>query len=207
MSSVRRRLLLLLPVLLAGIGLTVSAWGQAMSYTEAEKKTLHNIAREAIAARLAGKPLPPLPALTPALREKRGAFVTLHLDHQLRGCIGTIEPIRPLAEVVQEMAVAAAFQDPRFPPLSPRELERIEIEISVLTPLELVKDVNDIVVGKHGLLIERGFRRGLLLPQVATEYGWNRQTFLEHTCLKAGLPPTAWHDPETRIYRFEAEIF
>lgn len=207
MTKSRCRFFLLLPVWLWLSGGSALVWGQTMPYTEQEKKLLHEIARTAIAARLAGKPLPPLPSLTPALREKRGAFVTLHLDHQLRGCIGTIEPVKPLAEVVQEMAVAAAFQDPRFPPLSPRELERIDIEISVLTPLELVKNVEEIEVGKHGLLVERGFRRGLLLPQVATEYGWNRQTFLEHTCLKAGLPPTAWQDPETRIYRFSAEIF
>lgn len=178
-----------------------------MPYTDAEKKTLHEIAQTAIAARVAGKPLPPLPPLTPALKEKRGAFVTLHLDHQLRGCIGTIEPIKPLAEVVQEMAVAAAFQDPRFPPLSAKELDRIDLEISVLTPLVQVSDPQEIEVGRHGLVVERGYRRGLLLPQVATEYHWDRQTFLEHTCLKAGLPPDAWRDPQTRIYRFGAEVF
>ncbi len=102
--------------LLVSSQVTAGSQEQAMPYTDAEKKTLHAIARSAIAARVAGKPFPPLPPLTPALKEKRGAFVTLHLDHQLRGCIGTIEPIKPLAEVVQEMAVAAAFQDPRFPP-------------------------------------------------------------------------------------------
>ena len=198
---------LLIQALILSPGATAGSKEQAMPYTDAEKKTLHEIARSAIAARVAGKPLPPLPPLSPALQEKRGAFVTLHLDHQLRGCIGTIEPIKPLAEVVQEMAVAAAFQDPRFPPLSAKELDRIDLEISVLTPLVPVSRIEEIEVGKHGLLIERGFRRGLLLPQVATEYHWDRQTFLEHTCLKAGLPPDAWRDAQTRIYRFSAEVF
>jgi AmmeMemoRadiSam system protein A len=106
-----------------------------------------------------------------------------------------------------EMAQAAAFEDPRFPPLTQKELADLEIEISVLTPFRQVRDVTEIEVGKHGLFLERGGRSGLLLPQVATEYRWDRQTFLEHTCLKAGLPREAWQDPETRIYVFSAEIF
>jgi len=105
------------------------------------------------------------------------------------------------------MAAAAAFQDPRFPPVTKKELKDLDIEISVLTPFEQITDVNKIEVGKHGIYMERGFYSGLLLPQVATEYGWGRETFLEHTCRKAGLPPDAWKDKETRIYIFSADIF
>jgi len=106
------------------------------------------------------------------------------------------------------MAEAAAFQDPRFPPVRVDELGELEIEISVLTPLREIKDPEEIEVGKHGIMIERPpYYSGLLLPQVATEYGWDRETFLEQTCIKAGLPPNAWRDPATRIYIFSAEIF
>ena len=106
-----------------------------------------------------------------------------------------------------EMAQAAAFQDPRFPPLAKNELIDLDIEISVLTPFRLIQDVKEIQVGQHGLYIEKGGYSGLLLPQVATEYHWDRRTFLEHTCLKAGLPGDAWQDKKTKIYVFSAEIF
>jgi AmmeMemoRadiSam system protein A len=105
------------------------------------------------------------------------------------------------------MAPAAAFQDPRFGPLQADELADLEIEISVLTPMRLIKTTDEIEVGKHGLYIVRGLNRGLLLPQVATQYHWDRPTFLEHTCNKAGLPPDAWKDPSTQIFIFRAEIF
>jgi len=108
---------------------------------------------------------------------------------------------------VREMAPAAAFQDPRFKPLQADELPGLEIEISVLSPLRLIKSTDEIEVGKHGLYIVRGMNRGLLLPQVATEYHWDRLTFLEQTCQKAGLPPDAWKDPRTQIYVFRADIF
>jgi AmmeMemoRadiSam system protein A len=118
-----------------------------------------------------------------------------------------IEAVKPLYQTVAEMAVAAAVEDPRFPPLTLDELPLITIEISVLSPLEEVEDVEEIEVGKHGLYIIRGFYRGLLLPQVATEYNWDRETFLQHTCLKAGLPTDCWQDQETKIYKFSAEVF
>jgi AmmeMemoRadiSam system protein A len=112
-----------------------------------------------------------------------------------------------LYKSVEEMAAAAAFQDPRFPPVSKSELKDLDIEISVLTPFKQITHVSEIEVGKHGIYMERGFYSGLLLPQVATEYGWDRDTFLEHTCRKAGLPPDAWKDKDTRIYIFSADIF
>jgi len=176
-------------------------------YTAEEKTWLHRLARQAIEDRLAGRPLPTPEGETDPLKEKRGAFVTLKRRGQLRGCIGYTRALKPLSRTIMEMAQAAAFEDPRFPPLTKKELADLDIEISVLTPFRQIRDVAEIEVGKHGLFMERGGRSGLLLPQVATEYQWDRQTFLEHTCLKAGLPREAWKDPETRIYVFAAEIF
>jgi AmmeMemoRadiSam system protein A len=125
----------------------------------------------------------------------------------LRGCIGLIEAVKPLAETVQEMARSAAFGDPRFPPLTAQEFKDIDIEISVLTPFRQVKNVDEIQVGVHGLYLRNGSYRGLLLPQVATEHKWDRDTFLQQTCYKAGLPSLAWKDPKTEIYVFSADIF
>jgi len=141
------------------------------------------------------------------LRERRGVFVTLHRGGRLRGCIGYIQGFKPLAEAVGEMALAAAFGDPRFPPVTADELDRLDVEISVLTPLRRISDPAEITIGEHGLYIVRGPYSGLLLPQVAAEYGWDRETFLQHTCLKAGLPETAWQDPDSEIYLFGAQIF
>jgi AmmeMemoRadiSam system protein A len=115
--------------------------------------------------------------------------------------------IKPLCQTIKEMAVAAAFHDPRFKPVTEVELPDLEIEISILTPMKRIKDVEEIEVGKHGILIEKGYKSGLLLPQVATEYGWDRETFLEHCCLKAGLARDAWKDGKTRICTFSAEVF
>nr|MBP7886610.1 AmmeMemoRadiSam system protein A [Candidatus Neomarinimicrobiota bacterium] len=141
------------------------------------------------------------------LKVKRGAFVTLEKHHELRGCIGYILPIYPLYKTVIEMAKAAALDDPRFPPVSPSELKDITVEISVLTVPQKISDPSEIEVGKHGIIIKRGFNQGLLLPQVATDYGWDRETFLEHTCLKAGLPRDAWQDKNTEIQIFSAQVF
>lgn len=188
-------------------GLGCAAEEQSMELSAAEKETLHEIARQSILAGLRGEAAPPLPPLTGVLQEPRGAFVTLHKKGVLRGCIGYIEAIKPLAVTVQEMAYAAAFNDPRFPPLKPAELQDIDIEISVLSPLRRIHNIEEIQVGRHGLYICRGPSRGLLLPQVATEYRWDRTTFLQQTCRKANLPPMAWQDPQTEIYVFSAEIF
>ncbi len=135
-----------------------------------------------------------------------GAFVTIRIGHDLRGCIGYIASDLPLARVVEDVAAKAATEDPRFPPITQSELARATVEISILSPLKKVEDVSEIRVGEDGLVIELGGYRGLLLPQVATEYGWDRETFLAHTARKAGLPPGAWRDPDVVLYRFSAEI-
>ena len=141
-----------------------------------------------------------------ALRAPGGAFVSLHKRGELRGCIGTFQGEGLLCHTIESMAYAAGWEDPRFPHLEARELEQVDIEISVLSPLRKITEVKEIEVGKHGICISRGFRRGVLLPQVATEYGWDRETFLEHTCLKAGLPPDAWKKGAT-IEIFSAQVF
>lgn len=140
-------------------------------------------------------------------REKRGAFVTLHIRGKLRGCIGYIVGIREIPDTIVEMAIASAFRDPRFPPLTGKEFENIDIEISVLTPIEEVGCTDDIEVGRDGLIVSCGSRQGLLLPQVAVECGWDRCQFLEHTCYKAGLPGDAWKKKDTRIEKFSAQVF
>ncbi len=172
-----------------------------------EKALLHKIARENIEAKLLGKKTPSLDNLPTNLKENHGAFVTLNKHGQLRGCIGRLVADRPLGEVVADMALAAAFQDPRFRPLTADELKDLEIEISVLTPFKRIGSVEEIQVGKHGILMRNGGASGLLLPQVATDYGWDRTAFLEHTCQKAGLPKDAWKDKSTEIYIFSADVF
>jgi len=175
--------------------------------SEEEKKSLLEHARKTIECRLQGKPLPDLSYASSATQEKRGAFVSLKKQGRLRGCIGYIEARKPLAQTVGDMALAAAFNDPRFPPLKREELADLDIEISVLTPLKKINDINEIKVGKHGLYVVKGFHSGLLLPQVATEYRWDRLTFLKETCYKAGLPADAWQDEKTEIYTFSADVF
>ncbi len=178
-----------------------------MELSAEEKKLLLRIARAAIESRLKDQPLPKFDELSERLRRKQGAFVTLHKHGTLRGCIGYIDPVSPLFMAVAEMAQAAAFEDPRFPPLSEEELSEVDIEISVLSPTRPIRSLDEIKVGEHGLIVQRGMRKGLLLPQVATEYGWDRTTFLRHTCLKAGLPPDAYQDEGTTIKVFSAEVF
>lgn len=138
---------------------------------------------------------------------KCGAFVTLHERGNLRGCIGYIAGVKPIPDTIHDMALSSAFKDPRFRPLSKNEYEEIDIEISVLTPIEEVRDVSEIIVGRDGIIISRGMNQGLLLPQVATEQGWDLNTFLEHTCYKAGLPADAWKMPGTKIEKFSAQVF
>ena len=175
--------------------------------TDYEKEILHKIAEESIKSKLSNKPFNFEYKITDNLSQERGAFVTLHKNGNLRGCIGYIVPVAPLHETVKQMAVAAAFDDPRFPPLSEEELKDIDIEISALTPLKKINDINEIQVGKHGILIKKGFASGVLLPQVATDYNWDRLTFIEQTCMKAGLPENSWKEKDTEIYIFSAEIF
>jgi len=181
--------------------------GVDLGLTEDEKQKLREIARTVIEHRVRNRPVPRFEIDAEKLKEKRGAFVTLHKGGQLRGCIGNIRGRQALHETVAEMAEEAAFHDPRFRPLSKEELKDLDIEISALTPLRQIEDVEEIDVGKHGIYIEKGFSSGLLLPQVATEYGWDRETFLEQTCYKAGLPRDAWKGKDTKIHIFSADIF
>ncbi len=173
--------------------------------SEEDKQFLKKIAHDAITARLMGDTYTP-PAKD-SLEIKRGAFVTIKEHGVLRGCIGQIRGYQPLYQTIAEMAIAAAFEDPRFPPLEMEEFNNIEIEISVLSPLERVHDINNIEVGRDGLMIKLDLHSGLLLPQVATENGWDRIQFLEQTCLKAGLPKNSYKDKNAEIYKFTADVF
>ncbi|MCE5334905.1 MAG: AmmeMemoRadiSam system protein B [Desulfobacteraceae bacterium] len=183
--------------------------GIDLGLSDADKAKLHAIAREVIESKCLGtKPVGQAAFVTsPKLKEHRGAFVTINKKGQLRGCIGQVVATQPLADSVAEMAEAAALHDPRFSPLRPDELPDITIEISVLTPFEKMQSPDEIVIGKHGLIIRRGISSGLLLPQVASDYGWDAKTFLEQTCVKAGLPKDAWKDKNTEIYLFSADVF
>jgi AmmeMemoRadiSam system protein B/AmmeMemoRadiSam system protein A len=181
--------------------------GVDLGLTPQEKKALLELARKTIEAKCRRERAPEPEAQSPTFNEPRGAFVTIHKQGRLRGCIGQIHARQALVKTVAEMAIAAAFDDPRFPPLRREELKDIDIEISVLTPLRRITDVGEIQVGTHGIYLRRGGYSGLLLPQVATEWGWDRNTFLEHTCEKAHLPKDAWKDKDTEIYIFSAEVF
>jgi AmmeMemoRadiSam system protein A len=172
----------------------------------ADRAALLGIARGAILAHLGVAPAPALPASGP-LAEPRGAFVTVHVAGELRGCIGTFRPQGSLAATVARMAVAAASDDPRFPPLRPGEIARLDVAISVLAPPRPIDDPRKVEIGKQGLLVSRGFHRGTLLPKVAVEHGWGAEEFLKHTCLKAGLPPRAWEEPDVTVEVFDAEEF
>jgi AmmeMemoRadiSam system protein A len=178
----------------------------SFTLTEHETSTLLLAAREAIASRLEAR-APRIPDAEGTLMVPCGAFVTLRSGGELRGCIGHVTAARPLLETVTNAALSSAFEDPRFPPLTRAEWPAVRIEISVLSPLEKVTDRLSVLPGEHGVLIRRGRRSGLLLPQVATEQGWDRDTLLGHACRKAGLAPDAWQDPETSIERFTALVF
>jgi AmmeMemoRadiSam system protein B/AmmeMemoRadiSam system protein A len=178
-----------------------------LEFTDEDKDYLKKLAVGAITAVLKGKQFEAEEPMSRILKEKRGAFVTITIDGMLRGCIGLIRAVKPLYEAVAEMAVAAAFEDPRFMPMTEKELKNVAIEISVLSPLIRVDDPNEIKVGRDGLVIHSEGHSGLLLPQVATEHQWDRTTFLEQTCLKAGLPKQGYKDKGAEIYRFTAEVF
>ncbi len=183
------------------------ATGAEFGLSEDDKKTLLKIARESILTKFEGKN-PPVPEkMSEALRTNLGAFVTLNKDNRLRGCIGTFHPDQPLYTIIANMARQAAFSDHRFPAVSKEEVEHLDIEISVLTPMKKIIDPKLVEVGRDGLYKTNEFRSGVLLPQVPVEYGWDRIKFLEQTCLKAGLNPDAWKDKKTDIFTFQAEIF
>jgi len=169
-----------------------------------ERAALLGIARAALRRLLAGGPAPALPESGP-LAEPRGAFVTLRRGGALRGCVGTFAPTGPLARVVAEMAVSAAREDPRFPPVEAGELDDLDVHVSVLSPLRPMADPSEIAIGRDGILVRRGWHRGTLLPVVAAENGWDARTFLARTCLKAGLPPDAWEAPDAEVQLFSAE--
>jgi AmmeMemoRadiSam system protein A len=171
-----------------------------------ERRALVGAAREALAAHFAGRP-PTLPARAGALAEPWGAFVTLHRrDGELRGCVGLMRSDEPLLDTVVRMAVAAATEDGRFAPVTERELPSLTIEISALGPLRPVRP-EDVEVGRDGLLVSYGGRRGVLLPQVPVEHGWDRETFLARTCGKAGLPADTWKKPGVELLGFTATVF
>ena len=172
-----------------------------------ERSFLLQLARNVISKISVGESVESQDYYSDTLSSKLGVFVTLHKNDELRGCIGFVEGIRPLQDAVIEMAQSAAFNDPRFTSVTSDEVDDLELEISVLSPIEEVKNIEEIVVGKHGLIIEQGFYKGLLLPQVASENHWDRTEFLQHTCRKSGLPVNAWQEKNTKIYFFSAEIF
>jgi len=178
--------------------------GEAAEYSPEERRILLELAHRSIEAALERRDL----SLTPPnehLAEQRGAFTTLHLREKLRGCIGYVFPNQALYRTVAETARAAAFEDPRFEPVEAAEAAELKIEISVLSPLRPAAP-EDVVVGKHGLVVQMGGRRGLLLPQVPVEWEWDREMFLSQTCRKAGLAADAWkHGAELQV--FGAEVF
>jgi AmmeMemoRadiSam system protein A len=180
---------------------------ESMKLTSEEKKTLLGIARQTIESVVKKNNPPDFEINDEVLNTKCGAFVTIHLKGSLRGCIGNIVAQIPLWKTIKKMAVEASMHDPRFPSISATELKDIDIEISVLSPFEKITDVNEIEVGKHGIFIKCGYYQGLLLPQVATDYGWDNVTFLEQTCQKAGLHKNCYKEKNCEIYIFSANVF
>jgi AmmeMemoRadiSam system protein A len=174
--------------------------------TSKASEILFSIARAAIKAAVTGEEYSPDEQKEKTLTAKAGCFVTLKKQGQLCGCIGNFSAQSPLYLEVAAMASAAATEDPRFNRVSANEVEELELEITVLSPLKKIEETDQIEIGRHGIYIIRGMRRGVLLPQVATENGWDRKTFLEQTCRKAGLPANAWHDGDTEIYIFSGQI-
>jgi AmmeMemoRadiSam system protein A len=178
-------------------------------FSAEQRQTLLALARRSVVAAVAGKPPLRESSQDPAFTQKCGAFVTLKTSGELRGCIGQFICDGPLYDTVQRMACAAATQDPRFwnCRIKPGEVDRLDIEISVLSPLERTRDPLILELGKHGIHIKRGGQSGCFLPQVATETGWSKEEFLSQCCAgKAGLSPDAWRDPKTEVYLFTAEI-
>jgi AmmeMemoRadiSam system protein A len=175
--------------------------------TAHEKQALLTIARQAIVQEVCNGEETVEPREEKALNQRNGCFVTIKQDDQLRGCIGNFQSEQPLFREVAQMAISSATKDPRFYPMKETDLENFQLEISVLSPLHKIEDVEEIEVGKHGIYIEKGFYRGVLLPQVATEHGWDRLNFLKQTCIKAGLPTNAWEAEDADIYVFSAQIF
>ena len=181
---------------------------QKVTLSGEERQQLLSLARKSVETAVReGKLLDPAPASSPSLVNARGAFVTLTKKSQLRGCIGYTVPVKPLYLTVRDVAAFAAVRDSRFAPVSKAELGDLEYEISVLTPFRRMRDISELHIGEHGLLVRRGQEIGVLLPQVATEQRWDKKAFLEQACLKAGLDESAWQDPETDVFLFSATVF
>ncbi len=174
--------------------------------TQADATNLLIIAREAITHKINGDDYSPTPREEKALNERSGCFVTIKQSGKLRGCIGNFQSQQPLFREVATMAEAAATQDPRFQPMTSKEIDNFSLEVTVLSPLEKIDSTDQIEIGTHGIYIEKGIHRGVLLPQVATEYGWDRETFLSQTCAKAGLIDDAWQHADADIYIFSGQI-
>lgn len=174
--------------------------------TDEQKQALVALARQAVVAQVTGAPFTAEPVVD--CPDAQGAFVTITRHGELRGCLGTLECRATLAEEIARCAADAASADPRFPPVGRDELPELDVEVSVLGPLEEIDPTQEgaVVVGRHGLVVERGRRRGLLLPQVAETRGWSAEEFLAQTCVKAGLPADAWRHG-ARVYRYEADVF
>jgi AmmeMemoRadiSam system protein A len=174
--------------------------------TRDQEKSLLRLARLAITLHLQEGTSPSMETDDATFKQKRGAFVSLKVKDQLRGCIGNPIPLKPLFETIIDVAISAATKDFRFSPLDQKELYETKIEISVLSQPKLIKDISEIEVGKHGIIITRGLSRGLLLPQVPVEWGWDLETFLSHGCMKAGIEEDAWKK-EPQIEIFTAQVF
>jgi hypothetical protein len=178
----------------------------ATALTSEARAFLLRLARETVAACLMGKAIPEPSVEAPALLEPLGAFVTLKVEGELRGCMGTFYPELPLYQVVQQMALTAAFEDPRFPPLRETELSHVTFEISVLSPMQRIEALDAIHIGRHGLVLVKGQNRGVFLPQVPVEQGWDLAQYVENICVKAQLPADCWREGAT-LYTFTAEVF
>ncbi len=177
-----------------------------------EGKAAVRLARDALISYIEKKAIVEPKGLPPVFNEKRGVFVTIHEEGELRGCIGYPQPILPLGRAIVDSAINACSRDPRFPCVRPSELKRVEVEVTILTKPEAYdipkSQLPDVVrIGKDGLIVAKGIYSGLLLPQVAPEWGFGPIEFLSQTCLKAGLPPDAWIDDDTEVQHFEAQIF
>ena len=172
-------------------------------YTESERKQLLSLAKDSIEEYIVKGKVQEPTIHNPKFKTEGAVFVTIKKNGSLRGCIGHVQPVMSLSQSVIKNAIAASSGDPRFPPMNKDELKDIEVEVSILSPLIPLRDINDIRIGEHGLLIRKGERSGIFLPQVATEFGWDRDTFLEQLCVKAGLPKSAWKAAELHIFTAE----
>ncbi len=171
-----------------------------------QKEIILNIARKSITAHLKGLPLSVIENEHPFFDEPWGAFVTIYMDKQLRGCIGRLETKKPLFQTIQEISISAATEDPRFFPMREEDLSDFQIKISLLTPSKIISEIEEIIVGIHGVLIDHAGRRGVLLPQVPVEQGWDLETFLQNVCVKAGLPIDTWKKGP-KLYTFTSIEF